>query len=77
MGGRRQRPEVLKELDVRREENPEWFLSQEMVGGVLYVDLFSDNLSGLRNHIPYFEKLRVDHLQQLPVGLELSQPGGV
>ncbi|MGA9535245.1 MAG: alpha-amylase family glycosyl hydrolase [Desulfobacterales bacterium] len=62
-----ERPEVLKELDVRREENPDWFLSQEMVGGVLYVDLFSDNLARLSEHIPYFKQLGLTYLHLMPL----------
>jgi amylosucrase len=62
-----ERPEVLKELDVRREENPDWFLSQEVVGGVLYVDLFSDNLARLSDHIPYFEQLGLTYLHLMPL----------
>ena len=49
------RPQAMQQLDEQREADPLWFLSEDMVGIVLYVDLFSDNLSGLRNHIPYFE----------------------
>jgi amylosucrase len=62
-----ERPEVLKELDVRRDENPDWFLSQEMVGGVLYVDLFSDNLARLSEHIPYFKQLGLTYLHLMPL----------
>ena len=39
------------------EADPFWYLSEDIVGIVMYVDLFSDNLPGLRNQIPYFEKL--------------------
>jgi amylosucrase len=60
------RPEPLRRLDERREADPEWFQSQEMVGIVLYVDLFSDRLAKLK-----------DHVQQLSVGLELRQRGGL
>ncbi len=61
------RPETMHQLDEQREADPLWFLSEEMVGSVLYVDLFSDNLSGLRNHIPYFEKLGVTYLHLMPI----------
>ncbi len=61
------RPETLHQLDEQREADPLWFLSEDMVGIVLYVDLFSDNQSGLRNHIPYFEKLGVTYLHLMPL----------
>jgi len=38
------RPAELKALDAERETNPQWFQSQEMLGGVCYVDLFAGNL---------------------------------
>ncbi|MFP3999593.1 MAG: alpha-amylase family glycosyl hydrolase [Desulfobacterales bacterium] len=61
------RPESLKELDARREADPQWFQSQEMVGGVLYVDLFSHNLAGLHDHIAYFKKLGLTYLHIMPL----------
>ena len=63
------RPRGLHRLDARREAEPDWYLSEEMVGIVLYVDLFSDNLAGLFNHIPYFEKLGVNYLHLMPLFL--------
>ncbi|MCF8110714.1 MAG: alpha-glucosidase C-terminal domain-containing protein [Desulfobacteraceae bacterium] len=61
------RPEYLRELDDRREADPQWFQSQEMVGGVLYVDLFSRDLTGLYDHIEYFRKLGLTYLHLMPV----------
>jgi amylosucrase len=57
----------LRRLDAQREKQPHWFQSETMVGIVLYVDLFSDNLAGLRSHIPYFEKLGVTYLHLMPL----------
>lgn len=61
------RPTALHQLDEKREANPLWYISEEMVGIVLYVDLFSNNLAGLRDHIPYFEKLGVTYLHLMPL----------
>jgi amylosucrase len=61
------RPEELRALDTVRESEPGWFLSEEMVGGVLYVDLFSGNLTQLRDHIPYFKKLGLTYLHLMPI----------
>ncbi|MFO7929825.1 MAG: alpha-amylase family glycosyl hydrolase [Thermodesulfobacteriota bacterium] len=61
------RPEYLKELDDLREADPQWFQSEEMVGGVLYVDLFSDNLAGLQEHIAYFKKMGLTYLHLMPL----------
>jgi amylosucrase len=61
------RPLELRRLDERREANPEWFQSQEMVGIVLYVDLFSDHIAKLKDHIPYFKKLGLTYLHLMPL----------
>lgn len=61
------RPDDLKALDAEREGQPEWFQSQEMVGGVLYVDLFSDKLAKLDGHIAYFKKLGLTYLHLMPL----------
>jgi hypothetical protein len=42
------RPGELKTLDAQREAEPLWFQSQEMLGGVCYVDLFAGDLAGIR-----------------------------
>jgi amylosucrase len=38
-----------------------------MVGGVLYVDLFSDKLAKLHEHIVYFKKLGLTYLHLMPL----------
>src|SRR5213080_437554 len=32
------RPQDLKELDKQKELNPDWYLSNQMLGGVCYID---------------------------------------
>ncbi|WP_269522346.1 amylosucrase [Coraliomargarita parva] len=61
------RPEALKELDRRRENDPGWYLSERMVGGSLYVDLFSGDLVRLRERIPYFKDLGLTYLHLMPL----------
>ncbi len=62
-----ERPAELKRLDENRETDPLWFLSENVVGGVLYVDLFSDNLAKLDEHIPYFKTLGINYLHLMPL----------
>ena len=52
-----ERPTELKEIDLVRQANPDWYQTHQMVGGVCYVDLFAGNLSGIREKIPYFKEL--------------------
>jgi amylosucrase len=61
------RPERLRALDAHRLHEPQWYESQQMVGGALYVDLFSENLGRLRQHIPYFRDLGLTYLHLMPL----------
>jgi amylosucrase len=57
----------LKSLDAQREADPEWFQSNQMLGGVAYVDLFAGNLQGIREKIPYFKELGLTYLHLMPL----------
>ncbi len=63
----RDRPAALKALDAAREADATWFQSQQMLGGVVYVDLFAGNLQGLRARIPYFKELGLTYLHLMPL----------
>ncbi len=62
-----QRPADLRVLDNAREENPLWFQSNQMLGGVCYVDLFAENLEGVKSKIPYFKELGLTYLHLMPL----------
>ncbi len=62
-----QRDDSLKRLDEHRLHDPNWFLSEKMVGAALYVDLFSENLGRLREHIDYFRELGINYLHLMPL----------
>lgn len=57
----------LRTLDAQREADPDWFQSNQMVGGVCYVDLFAENLNGVREKIPYFQELGLNYLHLMPL----------
>jgi amylosucrase len=61
------RPEDLRILDRRREIDPEWFMSQKMLGGACYVDRYAEDLAGIRARIPYFKELGLTYLHLLPL----------
>jgi len=54
-------------LDAERENNPDWFQSNQMLGGVCYVDLFAGNLKGVQEKIPYFKELGLTYLHLMPL----------
>ncbi len=62
-----ERPADLRELDQQREQNPLWFQSNQVLGGVCYVDLFAGNLEGIRAKIPYFKELGLTYLHLMPL----------
>jgi hypothetical protein len=72
------RPAELRALDAARERDPLWFQSQQMVGGVCYVDLFAGNLAGIQQKIPYFKELGLTYLHLMPLFLapEEENDGG-
>jgi len=57
----------LKALDAAREGDNRWFQSQQMLGGVCYVDLFAGNLAGIRAKLPYFRELGLTYLHLMPL----------
>ncbi len=61
------RPNDLRALDNAREANPLWFQSNQMLGGVCYVDLFTNNIEGIRAKIPYFKELGLTYLHLMPL----------
>ncbi|MGA0845710.1 MAG: alpha-amylase family glycosyl hydrolase, partial [Luteolibacter sp.] len=61
------RESVLRERDLLHEHDPAWHLSQNMAGGAVYVDLFSENLGRMREHIGYFKELGLTYLHLMPL----------
>ena len=65
--GWRSRPGVLRDLDAHRLNEPDWYQSESLVGGALYVDLFSENLGRLRELIGYFKRLGITYVHLMPL----------
>ncbi|MEM1257054.1 MAG: alpha-amylase family glycosyl hydrolase [Bacteroidota bacterium] len=61
------RPDFLKEQDLKRVSDVNWYKSQEIVGMQLYVDLFNKDLQGLQNRLDYFKELGVNFLHLMPI----------
>jgi glycosidase len=61
------RPKELKALDAAREADPLWFQSNQMLGGVCYVDLYAGVLEGIRAKLPYFKELGLTYLHLMPL----------
>lgn len=63
----RQRDPELQKLDKQREQDSEWYLSNQMLGGVCYVDRYAKDLSGIKDRIPYFKELGLTYLHLMPL----------
>jgi amylosucrase len=57
----------LRQRDRERVLNPDWFQRPETVGYACYLDLFSQNLSGLSKRIPYLQNLGASYLHLMPI----------
>jgi amylosucrase len=60
------RPDALRALDTTREQDPSWFLGQDMIGYIAYVDRFGGDLRGVAECVPYLQGLGVRYLHLLP-----------
>lgn len=72
------RPAELRALDAAREAEPDWFTSNRMLGGVIYVDRYATDLRGVSARIPYFQELGLTYLHLMPFFLapEENSDGG-
>jgi amylosucrase len=62
-----QRDAVLKHLDIERENDHNWFLSQKWVAMALYANAFADDLQGLGQRLSYLQELGVNMLHVMPI----------
>lgn len=62
-----ERANAYKEIDIAREKDHNWFLSQKWVGMALYGNGFSGDLKGLQSRLNYFHELGVNMLHIMPI----------
>jgi len=61
------RSDDLRETDLERENDHNWFLSQQWVGMALYSDGFAGDLKGLKSKLHYLQELGVNMVHVMPV----------
>jgi len=57
----------LHRLDAERTLAPDWFQAPAMLGYAAYADRFGGTIEGVREKIPYLQKLGVTYLHLMPV----------
>ena len=63
----KERKAYLKELDRKREERPDWYKQNDMLGMMLYVDNFADNLQGVKEKLDYLKSCQVNYVHLMPL----------
>lgn len=63
----RRRSRALKELDRRREAQPQWYRGNDLVGMMMYVDAFAGNLKGVEEKLDYLQESGVNYLHLMPL----------
>ncbi len=61
------RSEKLRQLDLEREKDYNWFLHQQWVGMALYCKGFAGTLNGLQERLHYFQELGVNLVHVMPI----------
>ena len=67
------RPNYLKELDIKREQQPDWYKGNKLLGMMMYVNSFSGTLKNFEKRLPYIQESNVNYLHLMPL---LSSPKG-
>ena len=60
------RSKKLKERDLKREKEPDWYHGKDMLGMMLYTDNFAENMKGVKEKIPYLKECNINCLHLMP-----------
>ena len=60
------RSKKLKERDLKREKEPDWYHGKDMLGMMLYTDNFAGNMKGVKEKIPYLKGCNINCLHLMP-----------
>lgn len=63
----------LKNYDLKRLDNPDWYKSNDVLGTLMYVDNFADNIQGIISHLDYLDEHGINYLHMMPL---LCSPEG-
>lgn len=60
------RNQDLHTLDRKREEDPNWYKSNDMLGMMFYIDNFGGTIKGVQDKLDYIEKCNVNYIHLMP-----------
>lgn len=61
-----QRNRDLKTLDESREQRPDWYKQNDMLGMMFYIDNFAGNMKGVKEKLGYLEESNVNYIHLMP-----------
>ena len=61
-----ERKSALRKVDISREENPDWYKNNDMLGMMFYIDNFAGNMKGVQQKLDYIEKCNVNYIHLMP-----------
>lgn len=67
------RKEDLRAQDARREADPDWYRSRDILGMMLYANAFAGTLKGVEEKLPYLRECGVNYVHLMPL---LQSPKG-
>ncbi len=56
----------LKTSDRNREQRPDWYKKNDMLGMMFYIDNFAGNMQGVKDRLDYIEKCNVNYIHLMP-----------
>lgn len=60
------RAKALKESDLAREKNHDWYKKNDMLGMMLYIDNFAGNIKGVEEKLDYIGQCNVNYIHLMP-----------
>lgn len=68
-----ERKKPLRDQDLKREADPDWYRRRDLLGMMLYVNAFAGNLDGVKKNLKYIKECGVNYLHLMPL---LETPKG-
>ena len=56
----------LKEMDEAREMLPDWYMQNDLLGMMLYIDNFAGNIKGVEEKLDYLEESNINYIHLMP-----------